>query len=148
MEIFDKLFGKEKKSIGKFVEEALKGPTSGQIKISRYPDLVFALYNAYNRSPKVVNLVSSEMPGVCPECGTTYNSEWLANVFTTKTVMEASPTATISGMSRDTLRFLKGKCRNPKCNCKEILILWRPSRGAVKEALKKIKAKKVKKVSD
>lgn len=28
-------------------------------------------------------------------------------------------------MSKDYVRFLIGKCRNPNCDCEEILIFWR-----------------------
>lgn len=149
MGVLDKLFKKKggdldnslPRTIKEFVTTAVKSPANYQIKISEFADLNFALVNGLKKQgltdPKVIALLDSKMIGICPECYTIYNGEWLSYVATLKESGLASKTI---GMSSDTVRFLKGKCHNPDCNCREILILWGPDAETpiyiVTEALK------------
>jgi hypothetical protein len=142
MGVFDRLFKKKRGKFGKkdqpktiqeFVVKAVIGPSNCQINISDFADLNFALIDGLkNRGMKQSKIVSilisnSKLVGICPECGTNYTSEWLSHIATLK---ESGLVSKTIGLSSASVRFLEGKCRNPDCNCEEILILWRPDAWA------------------
>lgn len=115
------------RNIQEFVAKAVEGPSNYQTKISEYADLNFALAEGLKKrgmaSSRIVSLMDSKMIGICAECGIMYTGEWLSYVATLRESGLASKTI---GLSSASVRFLEGKCRNPGCSCKEILVLWRP----------------------
>ena len=130
------IFGKPR-TIRKFVERAAQGPANCRIDISRIADLydafinypVSALFSLEERGlahptdvPRdSIGLLCSKSLGVCPKCHIVTNGDWLLHMHLVKGSSVSSAL-----MSKDYARFLTGKCRNPNCDCKDILIFWRP----------------------
>jgi hypothetical protein len=65
--------------------------------------------------------------GVCPKCHTVTNGEQLVQVYKIAEEMRTEVGMfSIVALSGGAERFLQGKCRNSNCDCKEILVFWRP----------------------
>lgn len=128
MGIFDKL--SKSRTIRAFVAKTLIGPSDCRIKISDIADLYDALVDDLLKrgvaKPTIIRLLDSKSLGVCPKCYTATRGEWLSGFYVKKLMMQRGTHVIELGRSSDTERFLKGICRNPNCDCKEILIFWRP----------------------
>lgn len=136
MGMFDKLLGKKQekkktKTIQEFVTKAVKGSCYCQIKISEIADLYDALIKypmdalfslEEKKAVDSIGLLRSKSLGVYPKCYTVTKGEWLVHMDLVK-----SSGMGMALMSKDYARFLIGKCRNPNCDCEEILIFWRPN---------------------
>ena len=129
MGVFGKLFGEKSqpRTIHEFVSEAVKGRSNLEIKISDSydlpTDLMLALEKRGIKQSEAIHIVDARLVGICPDCGLMYTGEWLAHVSSLMTMRLASRTA---GLSGEAGRFQGGKCKNPDCDGKDILVLWDP----------------------
>lgn len=136
MGIFGKLFGRKKAriypSIDPFLRRILKGPAYCRIRISQIPTFYDALTNRLMKegvsTSKIINLVNANLKGVCPECGSWYNSEGLAicGITQSSPLLESKKlfiTRSQAG-SGALRRVFNGDCINPRCSCKDMVICW------------------------
>ena len=132
MGIFDKSKSHKKvsidTSINKFVRHALKRPAYCRIRISQIAELYNVLTDKFmkegNAASTIVNLTTN-LKGVCPECGSWYSGEGLSMCGITESSPLYGKTFFMMGSHSQTVeRILRGHCINPRCSCKEIVICW------------------------
>lgn len=94
------------------------------IKLTRFGEEV----NFPEFKADAIRALETKLLGVCPECHIVTNGEQLIRIYKIVDEMrtKAGPFFVAEELSSGVERFLEGKCRNSNCDCKEILIFWRP----------------------
>jgi len=133
---FGKFFRRKKArintSIDPFLRRILKGPSYCRIRISQIPEFYDSLVNRLMKerfsTSKIVNLVNTNLKGVCPECGSWYSSDGLAicGITQSSPLLESKKLFRVRSQSGSGAidRILNGDCINPRCSCKDMVICW------------------------
>ena len=136
MGIFRKLFGKKKArismSIDLFLKQLFKEPSYCRIEVSQVPEFFDALINKLMKeglsTSRIVNLVKTNLKGVCPECGSWYSSDGLAicGITHSSPLLESKKIFRVRSQASSMAieRILTGNCLNPRCTCKDLVICW------------------------
>lgn len=114
-----------------FGQKAVIGPADCRINITQFTNLYQALVQALQKcgisNRDIVDLVSTRLLGVCPECYTWSGGQGLAMIAS----FGQNRGMILGGATGGAERLTQGLCRNTNCSCRDILIFWKPDEDQV-----------------